>query len=79
MVTLIACVVTKCLDKSAFVVFTKQYVAMSRRSGGSRRSVRGFLDQPVPQDVLNKVFDIARWSVQDQHAAWQTFVARCTA
>ena len=28
----------------------------------SRRSVRGFLDRPVPQDVMEKVFDIARWS-----------------
>ena len=28
----------------------------------SRRSVRGFQNREVPQDILNKVFEIARWS-----------------
>ena len=42
----------------------------------SRRSVRGFLNQPVPQDVLNKIFDIARWSPSGTNMQpWQTFVA----
>ena len=27
----------------------------------SRRSVRGFQNREVPQEVLNKVFDLARW------------------
>ena len=42
----------------------------------SRRSVRGFLDRPVPQDVMEKVFDIARWSPSGTNMQpWQTFVA----
>ena len=42
----------------------------------SRRSVRGFLNQPVPQDVLNKIFDIARWSPSGTNMQpWQTYVA----
>lgn len=28
----------------------------------TRRSVRGFLDTKVPENVLEKIFDIARWS-----------------
>ena len=42
----------------------------------SRRSVRGFLNKPVPQDVLNKIFDIARWSPSGTNMQpWQTYVA----
>jgi len=42
----------------------------------SRRSVRGFQDKEVPQDVLNKVFDIARWSPSGTNIQpWQTYVA----
>ena len=42
----------------------------------SSRSVRGFLNQPVPQDVLNKIFDIARWSPSGTNMQpWQTYVA----
>ena len=42
----------------------------------SRRSVRGFLDREVPQDVLNKVFDIARWAPSGTNfQPWQTYVA----
>ena len=40
----------------------------------SRRSVRGFLDRPVPQDVMEKVFDIARWSPSGTNMQpWQDF------
>lgn len=42
----------------------------------SRRSVRGFQDREVPQDVLNKVFDIARWAPSGTNIQpWQTYVA----
>ena len=42
----------------------------------SRRSVRGFQDREVPQDVLNKVFDIARWAPSGTNfQPWQTYVA----
>jgi hypothetical protein len=42
----------------------------------SRRSVRGFQDKEVPQDVLNKVFDIARWAPSGTNIQpWQTYVA----
>jgi hypothetical protein len=42
----------------------------------SRRSVRGFQDKEVPQEVLNKVFDIARWAPSGTNIQpWQTYVA----
>ena len=42
----------------------------------SRHSVRGFQDREVPQDVLNKVFDIARWAPSGTNIQpWQTYVA----
>ena len=42
----------------------------------SRRSVRGFQDREVPQDVLNKVFDIARCAPSGTNIQpWQTYVA----
>ena len=42
----------------------------------SRHSVRGFQDREVPQSVLNKVFDIARWAPSGTNIQpWQTYVA----
>ena len=42
----------------------------------SRRSVRGFQNREVPQDILNKVFEIARWSTSGTNMQpWQTYVA----
>ena len=42
----------------------------------SRRSVRGFQDREVPQYLLNKVFDIARWAPSGTNIQpWQTYVA----
>ena len=42
----------------------------------SRRSVRGFQKREVPQEVLNKVFDLARWSPSGTNMQpWQTYVA----
>lgn len=42
----------------------------------SRRSVRGFKKREVPQDLLNKVFDIARWAPSGTNIQpWQTYVA----
>jgi hypothetical protein len=42
----------------------------------SRRSVRGFLDRQVAADVLNRVFEIARWSPSGTNMQpWQTYVA----
>ena len=42
----------------------------------SRRSVRGFQNKEVPQDLLNKVFDIARWAPSGTNIQpWQSYVA----
>jgi len=41
-----------------------------------RHSVRGFLPKPVPQDVLNKVFELAQWSPSGTNIQpWQVYVA----
>ncbi len=41
-----------------------------------RRSVRGYLDKPVPQDVLNSVFELARWAPSGTNIQpWQVYVA----
>lgn len=45
----------------------------------SRRSVRGFQNKEVPQDLLNKVFDIARWAPSGTNIQpWQSYVASGT-
>ena len=42
----------------------------------SRHSVRGFLQKEVSQELLNKVFDIARWSPSGTNMQpWQICVA----
>ena len=42
----------------------------------SRRSVRGFQNKEVPQDLLNKVFDIACWAPSGTNIQpWQSYVA----
>ena len=42
----------------------------------TRRSVRGFLPDRVPQETLNKVFDLARWSPSGTNIQpWQVYVA----
>ena len=42
----------------------------------SRHSVRGFLQKKVSQELLNKVFDIARWSPSGTNMQpWQVCVA----
>jgi len=42
----------------------------------SRRSVRGFQNKEVPQEILNKVFDIARWAPSGVNIQpWQAYVA----
>tara|TARA_A100001037_G_scaffold222679_1_gene200510 strand:- start:567 stop:1241 length:675 start_codon:yes stop_codon:yes gene_type:complete len=42
----------------------------------SRRSVRGFQNKEVPQDLLNKVFEIARWAPSGTNIQpWQSYVA----
>ena len=42
----------------------------------TRRSVRGFLPDPVPQETLNKVFELARWSPSGTNIQpWQVYVA----
>lgn len=41
-----------------------------------RHSVRGFLPDPVPQDVLNKVFELAQWAPSGTNVQpWQVYVA----
>lgn len=42
----------------------------------SRRSVRGFLDKPVPKEIINKAFEIAQRSPSNSNIQpWQVFVA----
>jgi nitroreductase len=42
----------------------------------ARRSVRGFLDQPVPRDVLERVFEIAQQAPSNCNVQpWQVYVA----
>lgn len=42
----------------------------------SRRSVRGFLSNPVPAELLHKVFDLARWAPSGTNVQpWQVYVA----
>ena len=42
----------------------------------ARRSVRGFLPDPLPQETLDKVFDLARWSPSGTNIQpWQVYVA----
>jgi nitroreductase len=42
----------------------------------NRRSVRGFLQKPVPQDLMNKVFEIAQLSPSGTNIQpWQAYVA----
>lgn len=41
-----------------------------------RRSVRGFLDKPVPDDIIANIFEIARWSPSGTNVQpWHVFVA----
>ncbi len=42
----------------------------------TRRSVRGFQNKEVPQEILTKVFNIARWAPSGTNMQpWQTYVA----
>ncbi len=42
----------------------------------SRRSVRGFLPDPVPQPLLEKVFELAQWAPSGTNIQpWQVYVA----
>ncbi len=42
-----------------------------------RKSLRSYLDQPIPQDVLDRVFDKARWSPSpSNHQPWRFVVAK---
>ena len=41
-----------------------------------RRSVRGFLDKPVPSDVMQSIFELARWSPSGTNVQpWHVCVA----
>ena len=42
--------------------FSDEEIALFERVVKARRSVRGFLDRPVPQTTLEAIFDLARWS-----------------
>lgn len=49
-----------------------QFEALAR----GRHSVRGFLNRRVPDDVLNAVFDLARWSPSGTNVQpWEVLVA----
>lgn len=42
----------------------------------ARRSVRGYLDKPVPKDVLERVFSLAQWAPSNCNIQpWKCFVA----
>jgi len=42
----------------------------------TRRSVRGFLDKPVPQETLKQVFELAQWSPSNCNIQpWLVYVA----
>jgi len=42
----------------------------------TRRSVRGFLDKPVPKEIISKAFELARHSPSNSNIQpWQVFVA----
>ena len=42
----------------------------------ARRSVRGYLDKPVPKAVLQKVFELAQWAPSNCNIQpWKVFVA----
>lgn len=42
-----------------------------------RKSLRSYLDKPIPQDVLDRVFDKARWSPSaGNHQPWRFVVAK---
>ncbi|NKB98204.1 MAG: nitroreductase [Pseudomonadales bacterium] len=56
--------------------FSSEEVASFERIVKTRRSVRGFLDKRVPEEVLRKVFDIARWSPSGTNVQpWHVCVA----
>lgn len=41
----------------------------------SRRAVRGFIDQPVPRDVLERVLSAAAWSPSGSNIQpWNSYV-----
>jgi nitroreductase len=41
-----------------------------------RYSIRGFLPEPVPQSILNKVFELAQWAPSGTNIQpWQVYVA----
>ena len=42
--------------------FSAKQIASFEEVVRSRRSVRGYLKQQVPEDILEKVFETARWS-----------------
>ncbi len=42
----------------------------------ARRSVRGFLDKPVPEETLKEVFELAQWAPSNCNIQpWRVFVA----
>ena len=42
--------------------FSTEEIAQFERLVKTRRSVRGFLDERVPDETIRKIFDLARWS-----------------
>ena len=51
---------------------SEQFEALVR----ARRSVRGFLSKPVPEETLREIFEVARWSPSGTNVQpWQVCVA----
>jgi hypothetical protein len=56
--------------------FNVQEIASFETLVRTRRSVRGFLDKPVPNDLMTRVFETARWSPSGTNVQpWQICVA----
>ena len=56
--------------------FSLEQIAVFDQVVRSRRSVRGFLDQRVPEDVMQAIFETARWAPSGTNVQpWHTCVA----
>lgn len=54
---------------------SEQALAIFRETVNNRHSTRGYLDQPVPQDLLNQVFELAQQSPSNCNTQpWQVYV-----
>ena len=56
--------------------FSQEHIEQFDQLVRARRSVRGFLDKPVPEDVMAQIFETARWSPSGTNVQpWHVCVA----